>query len=358
MSDVDFRAPVLSKPPLDVMAEAVVVRSLTKRFGDADVLRGVDLHVPKGTIVALLGPSGCGKTTLLRCICGLERPDSGEVRLANRVLSGPATFVAPERRRVGMVFQDLALFPHLTVRRNVAFGLPRHERQSDAVNQSLALVGLSDFGDRVPATLSGGQQQRVALARAIANRPSVILLDEPFSNLDAILRVQIRAEIQLLLSGLGVTVLFVTHDQEEAFLLGETVAVMFDGVVAQQGRPPELYEIPASRRVAEFIGDANFLPGIAFDHYAETALGKIPLRAETRGDVDVMLRPEELLLEEGDNAVLEAVEFYGHDAVYLTQLFDGPLVRARVLSTPRLRPGDRVSIRYSGRATVAFCSGR
>jgi iron(III) transport system ATP-binding protein len=354
MSDLELRESAAPGSSLDDAAQALVVRSLTKSFGEAQVLRGVDLYVPKGSIVALLGPSGCGKTTLLRCISGLERPDTGEVALANRVLSGPATFVSPEKRRVGMVFQDLALFPHLTVRRNVAFGLPREHRRSEVVERSLALVDLRDFAERVPGTLSGGQQQRVALARAIANRPSAILLDEPFSNLDAILRLQIRAEIQRLLSHLGVTALFVTHDQEEAFLLGETVAVMFNGVVEQQARPPELYDAPATRGVAEFIGDANFLPGIASNHHAETIIGKIPLRTELRGAVEVMLRPEELFLDEGDDAVVEAVEFYGHDAVYLTQLFNGPVVRARVLSTPRFRPGDRVSIRHTGRPTMAF----
>jgi iron(III) transport system ATP-binding protein len=350
---LDRAAPVTLSTEED--SEALVVRSLSKSFGACSVLKGVELDVPKGSVVALLGPSGCGKTTLLRCIAGLERPDSGEVRVANSIHSGPGRFVPPEERRIGMVFQDLALFPHLSVWRNVAFGRPRGHRSADA-SDSLALVGLAELADRMPSTLSGGQQQRVALARAIASGPSVILMDEPFSNLDAALRVQIRLEIQRLLRALGVTTLFVTHDQEEAFTLGESVAVMFDGAIVQQARPAELYEAPATRRVAEFIGDANFLEGVASDHHADTRIGRIPLRSEARGPVQVMLRPEEIVLDGGVDARVEAVEFYGHDSVHVVRMTDGPVMRARVLSTPRFRVGDRVGISYSGRATVAFSS--
>ena len=178
------------------------------------MLRGVDLAVAAGGLVALLGPSGCGKTTLLRCVAGLERPDSGEVRVDDRVLSGPATFVAAERRRIGMVFQDAALFPHMSVARNVAYGLPRRAPdRGGRVADALALVGLSGFEHRMPATLSGGQLQRVALARALAPRPSVILLDEPFSNLDAPLRAELRVEVRRMLTSIDATALFVTHDQ-------------------------------------------------------------------------------------------------------------------------------------------------
>ncbi|MGH2747260.1 MAG: ABC transporter ATP-binding protein, partial [Actinomycetota bacterium] len=334
--------------------ESLRVDSLFKSFEGTPVLRGVDLEVPRGAIVALLGPSGCGKTTLLRCIAGLERPDSGTVAIGGRALSGAGTFVPPEARRVGMVFQDWALFPHLSVARNVGFGLSRSERRSGRVEETLAMVSLQAFAERLPAFLSGGQQQRVALARALANRPAAILLDEPFSNLDATLRTQIRSGVQDLLIELGVTTLFVTHDQEEAFAVGEIVAVMFDGVVVQQATPAEIYETPATGAVASFIGDANFLAGHGRGRRAETSLGEIPLLREVFGEVDVMIRAEELLVHPGDDAVIETVEFYGHDAVYALRTHGGYRLRSRVLASPELRPGEGVSLKYSGKPTVAF----
>src|ERR687895_1255910 len=258
---------------------ALAVEGLDKAFGGVLVLDQAALRADPGRVVALLGPSGCGKTTLLRCIAGLERPDAGQVRLDGRDLSAPGAFVAPERRRIGMVFQDGALFPHLTVAGNVGYGLSRGERRGARVAEALALVDLAGFGDRLPASLSGGQAQRVALARALVTRPSVLLLDEPFSNLDTILRVQIRAEVQRLLADLGVTAVFVTHDQEEAFVVGDEVAVMLDGRVAQHDTPAELYRSPASRAVARFIGDPNLLPGVADGDRATTPVGPVPLQA-------------------------------------------------------------------------------
>ena len=249
--------------PQSVATGTLAVEGLDKAFGATRVLDQAGLLAAAGRVVALLGPSGCGKTTLLRCIAGLERPDAGRVRLDGRDLSAPGAFVAPERRRIGMVFQDGALFPHLTVAGNVGYGLSREERRGNRVSEALELVDLAGFGDRLPASLSGGQAQRVALARALVTRPSVLLLDEPFSNLDTILRVQIRAEVQRLLADLGVTAVFVTHDQEEAFVVGDEVAVMLAGRVVQQAAPAELYRAPASRAVAGFLGDANLLPGVA-----------------------------------------------------------------------------------------------
>ena len=191
---------------------SITVTAAVKRFGDVDVLRHVDLRVDAGAVVALLGPSGCGKTTLLRSIAGLERLDGGEVRIGDRLVSGPGAHVPPERRRVGMVFQDWALFPHLTVAQNVGYGLPRAQRAGARVDAALDMVGLGGLGDRSPGTLSGGQQQRVALARALAPQPGVLLLDEPFSNLDSTLRVQVRTEVHQLLAQLEVTTVFVIHD--------------------------------------------------------------------------------------------------------------------------------------------------
>lgn len=336
-------------------AETVVVRDLSKAFGSDPVLRDLRLDVPAGSLVALLGPSGCGKTTLLRTIAGLERPDVGRIEIGRRtVVDNGRLFVPPEKRRVGMVFQDWALFPHLSVAGNVGFGLARSERRSQRVLDVLRMVELDAFVDRMPATLSGGQQQRVALARALAGRPSVILLDEPFSNLDATLRAQIRLEVQQVLRALGVTALFVTHDQEEAFALGESVAVMFDGTIEQQGTPSEIYEAPATRRVAEFIGDGNFLPGTARGRIADTALGIIPLRHEASGSVDVFVRAEEVLVHPGDAATITDVVFYGHDAMYVVRTDAGGTLMSRVLAAPEFRPGDRIEMKYSGKATMAF----
>ena len=336
------------------VVDPIAVRSVHKSFAGQEVLRGADLDVPAGSMVALLGPSGCGKTTLLRTIAGLERPDSGTIALGGRVLVDGGTFVPPERRRIGMVFQDWALFPHLSVGRNVGFGLDRSERRGGRIDEALALVELIGMGDRMPATLSGGQQQRVALARALANRPAALLLDEPFSNLDASLRVSIRAEVQRLLRDLKVTAVFVTHDQEEAFLLGDEVAVMLDGQIIQQGPPADIYERPASRSIAGFVGDANFVCGTAAGDKADTALGPVPLLARWDGAVDVVVRPEQLAVVDGDAASVVSVEYYGHDAVSHVALADGTQVRVRVMAAPQHRPGDRVDVQYVGDPAVAF----
>jgi iron(III) transport system ATP-binding protein len=345
-------------------AASIVVSSVAKRFGAHEVLRDVSIDVPARSTLALLGPSGCGKTTLLRIVAGLEMPDRGSVLIGARAVTTRSTFVPPERRRVGMVFQDWALFPHLTVSRNVAYGLPRRERRSARVAEALALVGLEAFGDRMPSMLSGGQQQRVALARALAPRPSVLLLDEPFSNLDNALRVQVRAELHRLLRALDTTAIFVTHDQEEAFLLGDEVAVLHGGRVVQHATPSDLYAAPVDRWVARFVGEANLVPGHAHGATATTFLGQVPLRSAFHGPVDVLVRPEELRLDglgpdaPGVPAVVDLVEFYGHDTVYVLRLPDGVTLRARVGSAPRFTRGDHVSVVYAGRHTTAYASTR
>lgn len=321
------------------------------------MLEGVDLTVPAGSLVALLGPSGCGKTTLLRAIAGLERPDGGEVLVADRTLSGAGTFIPPERRNIGMVFQDSALFPYLSVARNVAYGLSRRDpRRRERVAEALELVGLAGFDDRAPATLSGGQAQRVAIARALAPRPSVILLDEPFSSLDAPLRAELRLEVRRMLTAIDATAVFVTHDQEEAFMVGDEVAVMSEGQVIQQGTPTSIYEWPATRQIAEFIGDANFIPGHAEGDRAATQIGTIPLRDRAAGPVEVMVRPERIVARAGEGASITGVEYYGHDAVYVVALDDGPVVRSRVIGAPRLGPGDRVELEFRGEPTVAYAA--
>jgi iron(III) transport system ATP-binding protein len=338
-------------------ATGVTATGICKRFGVVDVLHGIDLDVTPGQVVALLGPSGCGKTTLLRILAGLERPDAGEVRLDERVVTGPAAWVPPEKRRVGMVFQDWALFPHMTVERNVGYGIGRREPGRDRrVDEALALVGLEGLGDRLPGTLSGGQQQRVALARALAPRPTVLLLDEPFSNLDSSLRVQVRAEVHALLLDLGITSVFVTHDQDEAFVLGDRVAVMYEGRIVQAATPAELYARPVSPWVANFVGDANLVDGDASGDRAATSLGSIPLVDAAAGPVQVLVRPEAVDIAPGDGGTVELIEYYGHDSLYVVRTDAGPSFRARAAAAPSLRRGDRVDLRYRGPATVAFAT--
>ena len=335
---------------------AVAVTEVTKRYDGPLVLDHVSVAVEAGKMLALLGPSGCGKTTLLRTIAGLEVPDSGSVTVGDRLVSGGpgSAVVPPEQRRVGMVFQDWALFPHLTVAKNVAYGLPRSQRGGARVGEALAMVGLVGLEERMPGTLSGGQQQRVALARALAPEPAVLLLDEPFSNLDTALRVQVRMEVHRLLAELGITTVFVTHDQEEAFVLGDEVAVMRDGKVVQQATPARLYDEPVDPWVATFVGEANLLSGVAAGTTATTAVGEVVLDRAHHGPVDVLLRPEELSLADGRGATVELVEFYGHDTVYVVHLDGGAEVRVRASSAPVHQRGDVVSVRFAGEPTVAF----
>jgi iron(III) transport system ATP-binding protein len=347
-------------PPREVIAHDVHVD-----LGGAPVLRGVDLRAAAARSLVLLGPSGCGKTTLLRVVAGLQPVDSGTVRLGDEVVSGPGIHVAPERRRVGMVFQDWALFPHLTVAANVAFGLPRAQRGrrrlarrsgpiAAPVGQLLEMVGIGDLARRLPGSLSGGQQQRVALARALAARPSVLLLDEPFSNLDTGLRAGVRSEVTALLRELRITSVFVTHDQDEAFVLGDEVAVMRGGAVVQQAPPAVLYERPNDRWLAGFVGEADTVPGRARGRIAETPLGAIALQEDYDGAVDVLIRPEELSVMAGDAAQIDRIDFHGHDTVYALRTGDGLTLRARVNGAPRFVVGDRVGLAHSGAATVSF----
>jgi iron(III) transport system ATP-binding protein len=300
--------------------------------------------------MALLGPSGCGKTTLLRLIAGFEAPDAGKIILDGRVLAGPGVFVPPERRRVAMVFQDFALFPHMNVGANIAFGLPKGADKKQRIAELLDLVGLAGLQSRFPHQLSGGQQQRVALARALASEPALILLDEPFSNLDPSIRARVRDEVRELIHKIGITAVFVTHDQEEALSVAEQVAVMMAGEVLQVGTPSEIYTQPASRDVGEFVGNANFLRGQAHDSVVECELGTLPVSADFSGPADVMVRAENIGLTEDGGAPGEvvAVDYFGHDQMIDVKLESGTIVQIRLLATPQLPIGQRVDVYVKG----------
>jgi iron(III) transport system ATP-binding protein len=310
----------------------ISVRGLRKAFRSNEVLAGLDLEVPSGSVTAVLGPSGSGKTTLLRVIAGFEHADAGEVQVADTIVDSGEVFVAPEHRGIGYVPQEGSLFPHLTVERNVAFGLGRghkhglrspRSKRSSRVAELLEMVGLGDLGNRYPHQLSGGQQQRVALARALAVEPKVVLLDEPFSSLDAALRSDVRSEVLQVLREHGTTVFLVTHDQQEALASADQVAVIRSGLVAQSGTPQDLYGHPSDPEVADFLGDANLLAGTISASGVLTAFGEIPLRSEVDGTklgtvVQVLLRPEQIHISEaGDGGNLTgtviSTEFHGHD---------------------------------------------
>src|ERR671915_408733 len=263
--------------------EMVHLSGVTKQFGAVTAVSDAELCVERGEFLALLGPSGCGKTTLLRLIAGFERPDAGSVTVGETQVAGPGCFVAPERRRIGMVFQDYALFPHLTVEDNVAFGLGRRPREErDALTRrTLELVGLQHKARSYPHELSGGERQRVALARALAPEPEVVLLDEPFSSLDASLRGDLRREVELILRDAGATAILVTHDQEEALTLADRLALMRDGRIVQVGAPEDVYAQPSERWAAQFVGEVNVLPGVLRGTSVHTDVGSFDIASAT-----------------------------------------------------------------------------
>ena len=350
----------------------VSIRGLRKRYGDVAAVDGLDLDVKPGELVALLGPSGCGKTTTLRVVAGFLAPDSGEVWVGDRCLSSPATVIPPERRRMGMIFQSYALWPHMTVAQNVAYGLrfngvPRSERDGK-VTEMLRVVQLAGYEQRYPGELSGGQQQRVAVARALVVEPEILLLDEPLSNLDASLREEMRFEIRRLHETFGITTLYVTHDQSEAMVISDRVAVLDQGRVAQIGTAEELFERPRTRFVAEFIGKTNLIEGTA-ERSDIFVRGPLRLRVFdanlTPGPVVLSIRPHQIALgpaalappsSAGENVLRATVlraSYLGDAVDYQVQLAEGDTVLRVAGPTPlRARPGESVSLRIPAVACI------
>jgi iron(III) transport system ATP-binding protein len=330
----------------------VCVRNAVKRFPSVSAANGVSFELPKGQLMALLGPSGCGKTTTLRLIGGFERLDAGEIEIGGKPVAGPKLHLPPERRRIGMVFQEYALFPHLAVAQNVRFGLHHYKGDPDRrVAAVLEMVGLTGLEARMPHELSGGQQQRVALARALAPEPEVILLDEPFSNLDTGLRVRVRAEVRSILRQANATAIFVTHDQEEALSLADWVAVLIDGVVRQVAAPQKLYRQPADMQVAAFLGDANLLPGSAQGRRVECELGLLEAITEQLGLVDVLVRPESIAIMPAAATAacrVRNIQFFGHDQLVTVELASGKLVDARLGPMYHFAVGQPVQLRVDG----------
>ena len=333
------------------------IAGLSKRFGTKTVLDALDLIVPSGKLLVVLGPSGCGKTTLLRLIAGFERADAGSIHIDDETVSAPGLHEPPERRRIGYLAQEGALFPHLTVAANIGFGLRRRADRGRRVTTLLGMVGLpQDYAGRFPHQLSGGEQQRVALARALAPAPRLVLLDEPFSALDAALRQSVRDTVADALRQAGATAILVTHDQAEAFSMGDQVAVLRAGRIIQHGDPVSLYRRPADPALAQFVGEAVLIPGIAAHGSADCALGTLPLAgACAEGPVAVMIRPEQIRLTArgvagSRPALVRDVTFYGHDAVVRLSLPESPGIgiSARLFGLDVPRPGEAVGVAVSG----------
>jgi len=327
----------------DVDAEPETVLSLdrvTRTFGEETAVDALSLSVREGELLTLLGPSGCGKTTTLRLIEGLDRPTTGSITIAGEVVADDHAFRAPEERDVGLVFQDFALFPHLTVEENVAFGLREWDAaaREGRVDDLVDLVGLEAHREKMPSQLSGGQQQRVALARSLAPEPDLLLLDEPFSNLDVRLRVEMREEVRRILKAAGVTTVSVTHDQEEALSISDRVAIMNDGRIEQVGKPEVVFENPESRFVASFLGRASFLPARVRGETVETTLGTLstaqlngPVEAYDGAQIDVLVRPDDLEARPADPARADGRivhrQYTGPAFVYRISLESGAVVR-------------------------------
>ena len=349
-------------------APVLQLHNLRHRYGARDTFGGFELALQAGSICCLLGPSGCGKTTVLRCIAGFERVTEGSIRVADALVSSAALHTAPERRRIGMVFQDYALFPHLNVARNVGFGLSDPKAARARVAQLLEMVGLAGVALRYPHELSGGQQQRVALARALAPAPKLLLLDEPFSNLDVELREQLAIEVRAILKATGTTAVFVTHDQNEAFAMADEIAVMNDGLIQQHGSAYDLYHRPANRFVADFIGQGVFVDGTVLDaHRLRIELGEVAsatpihLAGATAppapgSRVDVLLRPDDVLHDDASPLQARVLQraFRGAEILYTLETQGGARVLSLVPSHHNHRLNEAIGIRLEMDHVIAF----
>lgn len=323
------------------------IENVSKRYEQTRAVQDVSLEVNKSTFTVLLGRSGCGKTTTLRLVAGLEKPDSGDIWIGDQQVSGAQIWIPATQRQIGMVFQDYALFPHMDVAQNVSFGLPNAtaaERRS-RVADMLDLVGLIGLEDRFPHQLSGGQQQRVALARALAPAPDVILLDEPFSNLDASLRHTMREEVRNILQEAQATTIFVTHDQEEALRLADDLVVMENGHVLQHGPSEDVYRFPANLQVAQFLGEVNILHGAAASGSVETPIGTLPLiTSNISGSVEVVVRPEAITVAPDPTGplVVKAIRYFGFYYLVTLSSNAGDHLVARTWTRDNLSVGDHV----------------
>ena len=329
----------------------VEIENVGKQFDKRTIpaVQDVGLTLRRSDILGLLGPSGCGKTTLLRLVAGFERPDAGTIAIAGRTVAGNGDWVPPEKRDVGIVFQDYALFPHLTVAQNIGFGLKQGQNRKQRLKEAISLVGLEGLEKRYPHQLSGGQQQRVALARALAPQPAVILLDEPLSNLDVQVRLRLREEIRKILKASGTSGIFVTHDREEALCVSDYLGVMRQGRLEQLGTPEEVYSQPGTRFVAEFVTQANFLPARRRGQLWETEVGCFEVSDRLSPECDrgeVTIREEDVILKPDDTGlvVIRDRQFLGREHRYCLVTPSGKELNARTTTAKLLPVGTRVRL--------------
>lgn len=338
---------------------------LTKRYAGCQALQDLSIKVRSGEILALVGPSGCGKTTTLRLIAGFERPDHGTISMGDKIIANGHHFVPPEKRGIGMIFQDYALFPHMTVFDNVAFGLNRRSKEEikSRVNEMLDLTGLENLDRRYPHELSGGERQRVALARALAPEPILLLLDEPFSNLDADLRLKMREEIRKILKNINATAIFVTHDQEEALYMGDRLAILNKGRLEQIDTPEAIFGSPATRFVAEFMGQTDFIPGEVTPQGISTEIGLLAQRVDLPiGEkVEIAIRADDISfdVQEGGRSIITGRQFKGALNVYQLQLPSGKIVHAFQPHARIIPPGTKVAVYADpGHTLACFHQGK